>query len=68
MLYFAERDLVPKKVLMVFRPELSPEDRSRMMSLFFGKPKFTEEDLDDWRRIKKSIERTDERNNGKLFS
>jgi hypothetical protein len=68
MLYFAEKDLVPKKALTVFRPNLSVEDRGRMLSLFFGKPRFTEDDLDEWRNIKKAIERTDERNNGKIFS
>jgi hypothetical protein len=53
---------------MVFRPEYDKPDISRMMSLFFGTPKFTEADIEDWRAIKKCIERTEDRNNGKLFS
>jgi hypothetical protein len=67
-LYFAERDIVPKKVLSVFRPNLSKGDRGRMLSLFYGKPKFTSSDIEEWANIKKAIERTDERNNGKIFS
>jgi hypothetical protein len=53
---------------MVFRPDYDKKRISRMMSLFFGTPKFNEEDVEDWRAIKKCIERTEDRNNGKLFS
>ena len=68
MNYFADKDINPKKALLVFRPEYDKEQVSRMMSLFFGKPRFNDEDIDDWRAIKKCIERTEDRNNGKLFS
>ena len=67
-LYFAERNINPRKALMVFRPDYDKKRISRMMSLFFGTPKFNEEDVEDWRAIKKWIERTEDRNNGKLFS
>lgn len=68
LIYFANKNINPKKALLVFRPEYNKVDVSRMMSLFFGTPKFTEADIEDWRAIKKCIERTEDRNNGKLFS
>lgn len=66
--YFAERDVNPRSVLKVFRPEYTPQKMRSMMSLFVGKMIFTKDDLTDWKNIKSAMERTNQRNNGKIFS
>jgi hypothetical protein len=66
--YFAEKDINPRNALKIFRPEFDPVKVKRMMSLFHGRMIFEEQDLVDWKNIKSSIERTDTRNNGKIFS
>lgn len=66
--YFAEKDINPRKALDIFRPEYNESKVRSMMSLFRGRMVFTSQDLTDWKNIKSSIERTDNRNNGKIFS
>lgn len=66
--YFAERDINPRSVLKVFRPEYDDQKRRSMMSLFVGRMIFTKEDLVDWKNIKSAMDRTENRNNGKIFS
>ena len=66
--YFAYKDINPRNALKIFRPEFDSLKVKRMMSLFHGRMIFEEQDLVDWKNIKSSIERTDTRNNGKIFS
>jgi len=66
--YFAQKDINPRSALKIFRPGYDKEKTRRMMSLFVGKMIFESEDLVDWKNIKSAIERTNDRNNGKIFS